>query len=66
MRRVEKLTKSKMVNWEAVCDRVTADIVTRLQASRVFMSAETVREQTGMHAMCCMNAIPLQFPIPLL
>jgi hypothetical protein len=45
MRPVEKLTKSKVVDWPAVSAWVPADIATRFQASPEFMDAETLRKQ---------------------
>jgi hypothetical protein len=47
MRRVEKLTKPKVVDWLEVSAWVTADIATMLQASPEFMNAERLRER------CC-------------
>jgi hypothetical protein len=47
MRFVEKLPKSRYIDWLAVSAWITGEIATTLQASTEFMGAETLREQLG-------------------
>jgi hypothetical protein len=45
MRRVEKLAKSRYIDWPAAFAWITGKIATTLQTSTEFMGAETLREQ---------------------
>jgi hypothetical protein len=44
LRRVEKLAKSKHINWPAASAWITGEIATTLQASTEFIGAETLYE----------------------